>query len=80
MCQTYQKSYIGVCDVMTLFNVGYIKARKIVSDATKLHSKNYSRLENQVLLEKVLEVQGITNISLWIQQQECRFPVSEDIL
>jgi hypothetical protein len=61
------------------FNIRYIKARKVIADVNRLHSKNYSCLENQVVLEKVLKVHGITNISSWVQQQESRFAFQEDL-
>lgn len=72
MNQAYLKSYVGVKDIMEMFNIGYDKARLIFTNAKRLHSKNYSSVENQVLLEKVLEAQGIQNIDLWYRQQEKR--------
>lgn len=70
MSQAYLKSYVGVKDIMEMFNLGYAKARVIYASAKRLHPKNYSSLENQVLLEKVLESQGIQNIDFWYKQQE----------
>lgn len=70
MAQAYMKTYVGIKDIMELFNIGYDKARIIYTDAKRLHSKVYSSLENQVLLEKVLESQGIVNVDFWYKQQE----------
>jgi hypothetical protein len=70
MTQAYMKTYVGIKDIMELFNIGYDKARIIYTDAKRLHSKVYSSLENQVLLEKVLESQGIVNVDFWYKQQE----------
>lgn len=70
MTETYRKTYVGIRDIMELFNFGYAKSKMIFENAKRIHSKYYSSLENQVLLEKVLESQGITNMDFWYKQQE----------
>lgn len=76
MTEAYTKSYVGIKDIMRLFNVGYSKARIIFDGAQKLHSKNYSSLENQVVLQKVLESQGISDFDFWSKQQEKKLKTS----
>lgn len=73
MTPAYARYYVGIRDIMCLFNVGYPKAKNIYNNAKKLHSKTYSSLENQVLLEIVLEAQGIKNVDYWSRQQERKF-------
>jgi len=70
MTQAYMKTYVRIKDIMELFNVGYDKAKTIYDESKRNHTKCYSSLENQVLLEKVLETQGIKNIDFWYKQQE----------
>lgn len=71
MVDTYTKTYVGITHIMKLFNVGYSKAKVIFNDAREIQPKYYSSLENQVLLQKVLESQGI-DFDFWSKQQEKR--------
>lgn len=53
---------------MVLFNLSHAEAKKVLCDSRELHNVNYKDTKNRVLLEKVLQVQGIENVTLWLQQ------------
>jgi hypothetical protein len=67
--KSYQKTYVGVTDIMSLFHCSYSTAKDILKDAQKAQTKNYNIIEKRALLQKVLEVQGITDCSLWFKIQ-----------
>lgn len=70
MTPAYARHYIGIRDIMFLFNVGYPKAKQIFEGAKSAQPKIYSSLDNQVLLEVVLSTLGIKNYDQWSKQQE----------
>jgi len=63
-----KKTYVNIKDIQRIFGFDFYKAREVHADAMKIQSKNYSCLEKKVLLQKVLEVQGI-EMNFWLNQQ-----------
>ena len=63
-----KKTYVNIKDIQRIFGFDFYKAREVLADAMKIQSKNYSCLEKKVLLQKVLEVQGI-DMNFWLNQQ-----------
>jgi len=73
----YLKTYLGVRDIMRLFNCSHPTAKRILEDARRIQNSNYKSLEKRVLLEKVLKVMDITDKKLWLSQQKERFQTYE---
>jgi len=69
--EIYRKIYVNIRDIQKIFGFDFYRAREVLVDAMKIQPKNYSCTEGKVLLEKVLEVQGI-NRSFWLEQQKAR--------